>query len=190
MNIENFTPFKVSFPDMFSKQNQLRVLYEPDSEEVFNNFDIDTHEDQEVFKKYCWRITEELMEALEDRDNERHFQEEIIDGLNFLMDLYSLYGWSHYEVSINPPKIKAKSSIEEQISQIIYKLGITANLLKNRTWRKSQYLVDLFIFEPRFKEVWHEYMELFSLMGMSKLDIKSLWSLKYQVNKFRIESNY
>jgi len=187
MNTEDFKPIPdLSWPEIFEKQKQIKFLYEPESLEMFRNFDIDT--DQEIFKKYCWRITEELMEALEDQNNENHFREELIDGMNFLIELYLLYGWDFEEVNI---RFKFEFiDPSQQILKIIYQLGITANLLKNRQWRKSQYLVDLYIFEPRFQKIWVEYLKLFFVVGVKEPGIRSLWSLKYQVNLFRINTNY
>jgi len=189
MNIENFKPIKgLTWPEIFQNQKEVKFLYEPESERIFQDFDIDCYEDQEVFKKYCWRITEELMESLEDRCNETHFKEELIDGMNFLIELYLLYGWNFEDV--NEPFKFGLMDLNHQILKIVYQLGITANLLKNRQWRRSQYLVDLYIFEPRFKIIWTQYIKLFFAIGMKEEEIRSLWSLKYQVNMFRINSNY
>ena len=93
MNIENYKPIEgLSFDDVFQKQKELVFLYEPEAKEIFDNFDIDCYTDQEEFKKYCWRVTEELCEALEalDKNEETHVYEELLDGFNFMMELYSL----------------------------------------------------------------------------------------------------
>jgi hypothetical protein len=188
MNIENFKPQFYPFEEIFQKQKEIKFLYEPEAKEIFDNFDIDVYEDQEIFKKYCWRITEELMEALEDQKNHDHFKEELIDGFNFLVELYLLYGWDFPRVKT---EVQTNSKpLEEKILRVIYNLGTTANLLKNRQWRRSQYLVDLFVFEYRLKLVWESYLNIFFHLGMSYKDISLLWSLKYQVNLFRIQTNY
>jgi hypothetical protein len=188
MNIEDFKPQRYCFEEVFEKQKELKLLYEPDAKEVYANFDIDSYEDQEYFKKVCWRITEELMEALEDSGNPNHFKEELIDGFNFTMELYLMYGWGFEKL----PKFVQTTTlpINDKVLMVIYQLGITANVLKNRQWRRSQYLVDLLIFESRFKEIWSAYLDIFYHLGMSNEDILDLWSLKYQVNLFRINSNY
>jgi len=189
MNIENFDPIIYSFKEIFEKQKEIKFLYEPESKDIFENFDIDTFEDQEIFKKYCWRITEELMEALEDISNKKHFREEIIDSFNFMIELYLLCGYS-YELLGHIPtrnKIEVKG---DPIANIIYQLGITANLLKNRQWRQSQYLVDMHLFTPRFEKIWECFFDLFYSIDLSNDEIRALWSLKYQVNLFRINSNY
>lgn len=189
MNIENFKSVRYSLPEIFERQKQIKFRYEPEAREIFESFDIDTFEDQETFKKYCWRITEELMEALEDRTNEKHFKEEIIDGFNFLIELYLLYGWEYPQVESKDITI-GTTPVKDYILDIVYQIGISSNCLKNRQWRQSQYLVDLLIFESRFKLVWQRYMELFARLGMDEDEIADLWSLKYQVNLFRLETNY
>ena len=190
MNIEDFKPISFSLEEIFQKQKEIKFLYEPDAKEIFKNFDIDTYEDQEVFKKYCWRITEELTEAMEGRDNFDHYKEELIDGFNFLMELYMLYGWDHTKLFGKYPKDDQELTSHGPILATIYQLGITANLLKNRQWRKSQYLTDLYLFEPRLQEVSLAYWSIFKTLGMTVKEVVELWSLKYQVNLFRINSNY
>jgi hypothetical protein len=188
MNIEDFKPIRYSLETIFEKQKEIKFLYEPEARDIFTHFDIDTYEDQEIFKRYCWRITEELMEALEDRKNENHFREELIDGFNFLIELYLLYGW---DLKNLPSSIQLSScSVDEKVLKVVYQLGVTANLLRNRQWRRSQYLVDLYIFEARFKKIWENYLNIFYALGMSMEEVCDLWSLKYQVNLFRINSNY
>lgn len=188
MNIEDFKPIKYDMETIFQKQKELKFLYEPEAREIFAHFDIDTYEDQEIFKRYCWRITEELMEAMEDQSNPDHFKEELIDGFNFMIELYLMYGWGLDQLSLEIEPVGG--NIYHNVLSIVYQLGITANLLKNRQWRRSQYLVDLYVFESRFKKIWSTYLELFYQMGMTLEDIQDLWSLKYQVNLFRINSNY
>jgi hypothetical protein len=74
--------------------------------------------------------------------------------------------------------------------RVIKSIGLTANLLKNRKWRQSQYLVDLLIFEKRFKEVWNWFEYLVYYSGITKEELFEEWSKKYQCNLFRIETNY
>lgn len=189
MNIEDFKPITCSLDDIFRLQREIKFRYEPEASVIFEQFDIDTYEDQETFKKYCWRITEELMEALEDSQNKNHFKEELIDGFNFLIELYLLYGWDLNHLDQNVQLVWVES-IEERIQKVVYQLGITANCLKNRQWRRSQHLVDLLIFEDRLRKVWDAYVNIFFALGMDYSEIEELWSLKYQVNLFRLNSNY
>lgn len=191
MNIEDFKPKDYSLQEVFELQKELMFRYNPELRNHLPEFDIDLYDDQELFKKYCWRITEELMEALEDHENIEHFKEELIDSFNFLIDLYQIYGWDVKDLPLGVQiDLTTVHSWENQILKIIYQLGITANLLKNRQWRRSQYLVDIYKFEPRFKQVWIEFMKLFYYIGLLPEDVIRLWSLKYQVNLFRLNTNY
>lgn len=190
MNIENYKPIEgLSFDDVFQKQKELVFLYEPQAKEIFDNFDIDCYTDQEEFKKYCWRVTEELCEALEalDKNEETHVYEELLDGFNFMMELYSLYGFS--EKDIDYTKREMHGDIRKDIIDLIESLGLTANCLKNRAWRQSQYLVDLYVFEKRLKETFNIYLNLLRTK-LSDEEILRIWSLKYQVNLFRINTKY
>lgn len=191
MNIQNFTPFEPTWGEIFERQKELKFIYEPEAEELFKNFDIDCFEDQELFKKYCWRITEELTEALEAhfKDGTDHIQEELIDAMNFSIELMLLYGWDYRQ--FDPvPSHHFGWGIINQVSSTIYSLGLTANCLKNRQWRRSQYLVDLLIFERRFKKFLAGGYRLLRQFFKSDEEIRQAWSLKYQVNLFRIQSNY
>lgn len=193
MNIQNFIPFEPTWHEIFEKQRELKFQYEPEAKELFKDFDIDCFEDQELFKKYCWRITEELTEAEEahfkEKDSKEHVQEELIDALNFSIELMLLYGWNEKDYE-SVPSSHFGTGILNRTGATIYLLGLTANCLKNRQWRRSQYLVDLFIFEKRFKKfLAGGYRQLLETFG-SDLAIRRAWSLKYQVNLFRIQTNY
>lgn len=191
MNTENFKPLKgIDLKFIEDKQQEIKFRYEPEAINLFKNFDIDTFEDQEAFKRYAWRITEEITEALEDTTHIQHFKEEITDAFNFLIELYHLYGWrvenlAPLEIEQNPGAI-----LEVSCLNVIKQLGLTCNLLKNRQWRQNQYLVDLLVFEERFKEIWPCFMRLLGSCGMTKEELFDQWSLKYQVNCFRLDTLY
>lgn len=199
MNIQNYQPFNPSWAEIFHKQRELKFLYEPEAKELFENFDIDCFEDQELFKKYCWRITEELVEAEEayiKHDGRDHIEEELIDALNFSIELALLYGWDPAEILKDSATIRrnlpyfGEEGLLAEVAEIIYTLGLSANRLKNRQWRRSQYLVDLLVFEKDLKTFFFtEYYMLWRYFGSGE-KIRQAWSLKYQVNLFRIQTNY
>ena len=87
-----------------------------------------------------------------------------------------------------PPR--STQSRSSAASDVYKRQGLTANLLKNRKWRQSQYLVDLYIFEKRFKDIWNRFEYLVYWSGISKEELFDQWSLKYQVNEFRINTKY
>lgn len=195
MNTQDFKPFIKSWEEIYALQGELQLMYRPYFKERIANFDINTLEDQELFKKLCWQIVEELTEAMEAKDkNEKdHVLEELIDAFNFMLELYQLYGmapdfaWGH---TYGFRKDIADENFEENILELIKTIGLAANCLKNREWRQSQYMVDLIVFEGRLKRIWTYFVIMFEHLGLSETRVKELWSLKYQVNLFRIKSKY
>lgn len=195
MNTQDFKPFIKSWEEIYALQGELQLMYRPYFKERIANFDINTLEDQELFKKLCWQIVEELTEAMEAKDkNEKdHVLEELIDAFNFMLELYQLYGmapdfaWGH---TYGFRKDIADENFEENILELIKTIGLAANCLKNREWRQSQYMVDLVVFEDRLKWIWTYFVIMFEHLGLSETRVKELWSLKYQVNLFRIKSKY
>ena len=145
------------------------------------------------------RVVEELVESTIDLEHLDHFLEEIIDALNFLLESYIIYGWNYD--NLNSWEVKRiftfsllkhirKESINDRVYRVIEKIGMTTNLLKNRKWKKSQYLTDLLIFEKRFKQVWKEFNNLCNFLGISEKMIFKVWTQKYLVNRFRLKSKY
>lgn len=195
MNTQDFKPFIKSWEEIYALQGELQLMYRPYFKERIANFDINTLEDQELFKKLCWQIVEELTEAMEakDKNEEDHVLEELIDAFNFMLELYQLYGmapdfaWGH---TYGFRKDIADENFEENILELIKTIGLAANCLKNREWRQSQYMVDLVVFEDRLKGIWTYFVIMFEHLGLSETRVKELWSLKYQVNLFRIKSKY
>lgn len=195
MNTQDFKPFIKSWEEIYALQGELQLMYRPYFKERIANFDINTLEDQELFKKLCWQIVEELTEAMEARDkNEKdHVLEELIDAFNFMLELYRLYGmapdfaWGH---TSGFRKDIADENFEENMLELIKTIGLAANCLKNREWRQSQYMVDLVVFEERLWNIWAMFTMLFGSIGVTEDKVRELWSLKYQVNLFRIKSKY
>lgn len=195
MNTQDFKPFIKSWEEIYALQGELQLMYRPYFKERIANFDINTLEDQELFKKLCWQIVEELTEAMEakDKNEEDHVLEELIDAFNFMLELYQLYGmapdfaWGH---TYGFRKDIADENFKENILELIKTIGLAANCLKNREWRQSQYMVDLVVFEDRLKGIWTYFVIMFEHLGLSETRVKELWSLKYQVNLFRIKSKY
>jgi hypothetical protein len=112
----------------------------------------------------------------------------LLDGFNFLIELITLYGFKVENLDFSF-KRESNANSYYDILDIIKILGLTANCLKNRKWRQSQYLVDLKVFEARFKLVFNKYLNLLRKY-LSDDEIIEKWSLKYQVNLFRLNTNY
>lgn len=194
MNTQDFKPFIKSWEEIYALQGELQLMYRPYFKERIANFDINTLEDQELFKKLCWQIVEELTEAMEaaEKSDDEHLAEELIDAFNFMLELYQLYGMTP-PLDWTLPKWAQIMKVEfwsADMLALIGTIGMTANCLKNREWRQSQYLVDLVVFENRLKSIWTAFIVVLYHAGLSETQVKELWSLKYQVNLFRIKSKY
>lgn len=193
MNTQDFKPFIKSWEEIYALQGELQLMYRPYFKERIANFDINTLEDQELFKKLCWQIVEELAEAkeaIEEELDDEHFYEELIDAFNFTLELYQLYGMTPSFDWTLPKWAKDLEDFAGDLLTLIGNIGMIANCLKNREWRQSQYLVDLVVFEDRLKGIWTSFVIVFEHLGLSENRVKELWSLKYQVNLFRIKSKY
>lgn len=194
MNTQDFKPFIKSWEEIYALQGELQLMYRPYFKERIANFDINTLEDQELFKKLCWQIVEELTEAMEaaEKPDDEHLAEELIDAFNFMLELYHLYGMTP-PLDWTLPKWAQIMKVEfwsADMLALIGTIGMTANCLKNREWRQSQYMVDLVVFEDRLKSIWTAFIVVLYHAGLSETQVKELWSLKYQVNLFRIKSKY
>lgn len=196
MNTQDFKPFITSWKEIYALQGELQLMYRPYFKERIANFDINTLEDQELFKKLCWQIVEELAEAkeaLEEDPDDGHFYEELIDAFNFTLELHQLYGMAPSFDWTLPKWAQGfweTWTFAGDLLTLIGNIGMTANCLKNREWRQSQYLVDLVVFEDRLKWIWTSFVIMFEHLDLSEDRVKELWSLKYQVNRFRIKSKY
>lgn len=195
MNTQDFKPFIKSWEEIYALQGELQLMYRPYFKERIANFDINTLEDQELFKKLCWQIVEELAEAkeaIEEELDSEHFEEELIDAFNFMLELYQLYGMTPTFDWTTPKwaQVLEDEDFAGDLLTLIGTIGMTANCLKNREWRQSQYLVDLVVFENRLKSIWPAFIVVLDHAGLSETQVKGLWSLKYQVNLFRIKSKY
>lgn len=70
-----------------------------------------------------------------------------------MLELHQLYGmapsfdWTLPKWAQDPED----RDFARDLLTLIGNIGMTANCLKNREWRQSQYLVDLVVFEDRLK---------------------------------------
>ena len=166
------------------------------------------------------RTVEEITEAYTafKVQHYEHYLEEIVDVFNFLIEThillenivindqacldniynsFKLYE-KHIKLSdylydvenrVDPINI-CQDKIKPDLFDIIQSIGELTNLLKQRPWRESQYPVDLLTFKNRWIEVINLFLNTLIVQGIGFDILSNIWSKKYQVNKFRIESNY
>lgn len=216
MNNLDYTPLKnVTWKFVFEAQKEILQKYEKID---LANFDINVGDDQNLFKDFLMlRFTEEISEASEELEHYvqnivnphdqrcAHFKEEIIDALNFLLEAYIIYGWDESKLDVNRihpnffnnriqdsavERRQTERFVKAKLFDAISAAGLVCNVLKCRPWRQQQYLVDLMVFEDRFKKLWDVFMETTAAIGINQSELLDLWSLKYQCNKFRIDTGY
>lgn len=175
--------------------------------------DLDNKKAQVVIKDYCWRVVEELGEALDGRDDDKHLQEELVDGLHFLTELTILVGRDYNTITDFEPDMaegdylemmyrdgKTKFEViedncldcylETAVSHFITQIGMMCNCLKNKPWKQTHMSTDVNQFFKRMELVWIDYFSILVISGMSSYDIADNYLRKSQVNQFRQRSNY
>lgn len=215
MNILDFEGFEVhTLSEVIEKQQEIMTAFEPNLKQRTEEFDIDIFEDQMLLKDFLLvRAGEEITEAAIalDQHHFEHYKEELVDTFNFLIEASYLVKWNEFsqidektgllrEMFTTRDKVMVvsdedvDSSRQELISYGLFALykeiGRFTNKLKLRPWRQSQYPVDLLSAKKCWKEIWTRFWFLLILSGVSWPEFCSIWSKKYQVNKFRIDSNY
>lgn len=179
------------------------------------DFSIDCSEDQMKFKDMLQiRCIEELTEATHALDNYDHFLEEITDAINFFLSAYCMLGVDfnkfnfeiqkkHFEINyLNTPEClkncfeegKVNYSFKSTLYVLFYKIvndiGNLCNLLKNRPWTQSNYLVSMLDFNERLEELWKTFWGVMVDIGLSDKMIFELFERKYLVNKWRMKTGY
>lgn len=210
MNTNDFKPLEYN-PDtcwdtIFKLQKKVFVEYMKQEKIDWPNydFDINCYEDQQLLKDFLEiRFVEELTEATEDMEHEDHFLEEMIDALNFLVEAYIIYGWGPKDLKpgtayLNKFDDDSKPHDLTGVDNILFacfyylveSVGKTCNKLKNRPWKQCQYLVDLIVFEERFKEIFKWFMYVCNYCRITQETLFKVWSQKYQCNLYRISTRY
>ena len=198
--IKNFNELYQAARDQFIMYEQLEGI---DNWEDYD-FSIDCSCDQMKFKDMLQiRFIEELTEAsIAMLEPSEHFWEEIGDALNFFLSSYVMLGidfnslTSPEEILVDYTKAyqKTKTIYKEEYSTHVYpvieKVGYLCNLLKNRPWTQSNFLVSITDFNERLNELWVEFWSFLNYMKVSPTDVFEMFWKKYQVNIHRIETGY
>ena len=193
-----------SFEDLYKYANKQFIDYEKlegiDDWKAYD-FSIDCSEDQMKFKDMLQiRCIEELTEATHALDNEAHFWEEITDAINFFLSSYCMLGVDFKEFTpVNEILDKFGERSFERITyglcsklfyDIINDIGDLCNLLKNRPWAQSNYLVSMYDFNLKLKILWNSFWERIGCLGLKEKKLFELFERKYEVNKWRRITGY
>lgn len=193
-----------SFNDLYKFAKKQFINYEK-IEGIKNwkkyDFSIDCSEDQYKFKDMLQiRFIEELTEASQAllSNEKEHFWEEITDALNFFLSAFIMYGKNLETLSFPEKYLRKKQQKNipnfEEYSKltypVIHNVGCLCNLLKNRPWAQSNYLVSMIDFEKRLKELWICFWKYLGKLGLDKESIFDLFERKYIVNQWRMKTGY
>lgn len=196
-----------SFDDLYKYAKKQFLEYEKiegidDWEEY--DFSIDCSNDQMKFKDMLQiRCIEELTEATHALDNKEHFYEEITDALNFFLSAYCMLGVDLHLFK-NPEQmfdsfLRVKIDIDNHFDTYLMKnmfydivddIGDLCNLLKNRPWAQSNYLVSMFDFDIRLHKLWETFWHVIATLIKTKEEVFEMFERKYLVNKWRINTGY
>lgn len=201
--LEIKTKNKIKSWDDFYKEARKQFLAYEKLEGIDNwkeyDFSIDCSEDQMKFKDMLQiRFIEELTEASESINEEEHFWEEITDSLNFFIsafimadiDFKKLPHPENYLPKKDKRKIPSIKKYSIMTYQLIHNVGTLCNLLKNRPWAQSNYLVSMFDFNVRIKILWMSFWNYLGKLGINKNTLFDLFERKVEVNKYRIKTGY
>lgn len=174
---------------------------------------LDDRKAQYLLKDYSWRVTEELGEALDAKNHNDHFQEELIDGLHFLTEM-TIFAGRDYDTllpegtPLHNPDDRLKDLVENARNNIdiscglrddqldywttkfIEQLAMMCNCLKNKPWKQSMMKTDRTAFYNRLGQAWVCYTTILVVAGMDAEEIAMVYLKKSQVNQFRQRSNY
>ena len=183
-----------SFWDLTKKQF---IHYENIEGRDWGNYDfcIDTPEDQLLLKDMLQvRMVEELAEANEAYllNQDDHYKEEIADAVNFFMAAVHMSGLT-FEGFPDQKKVldtfNPMISLWKEASQVIYEVHHLCNILKNRPWSQSNYLVSLDEYNERWSALWNSFWTLI-FHHINVIDLFEVVERKYLVNQYRIETGY
>ena len=196
-----------SFDDLFKFAREQFLNYEKiegiNDWEAYD-FSIDCSEDQMKFKDMLQiRFIEELTEAsiAMDENEPTHFWEEITDALNFFLSAYVMLGVD-FKKFPNPEDYlyNTKYGFIKMIPSddifslwtypVIEAVGYLCNLLKNRPWTESNYLVSMYDFNNRLEYLWEKFWCYLNNFYLSPADIFEMFYKKFKVNEVRRDSNY
>ena len=192
-----------SFDDLYKYAMKQFLEYEKiegiDNWEEYD-FSIDCSNDQMKFKDMLQiRCIEELTEATHALDNKEHFYEEITDATNFFLSAYCMLGVNFkdfenveeiFEGFGIMNKVPPYNLCAEFFYYIVDAIGDLCNLLKNRPWAQSNYLVSMYDFNEKLKYLWTIYWSVIGWLGIKKEQLFEMFERKYEVNKWRIKTHY
>lgn len=218
MNVDDISNDTIPIPTsekdrldlIFERQRTLMVKYEKIEQQngllETPHVPVDLHDrfGQARLKNFAWRVVEELTEATAARQDhpglDQHFFEEISDAYHFLIELNILSGLNSESWSKDfwPSELKDKlermfneaSDNSIDIYPTIERLGRAMNALKNKPWKVTHMLTDIYYYHHWLKEANWSFINFCRSNGFTADSLFRMYFKKSEVNMFRQRSAY
>ncbi len=166
--------------------------------------DHNSYRGQIVLKDFLWRVTEELVEVVQETRHRGIIHhpaiiEELSDALHFMTELCMLSDIQPHNIIDNPNHhdkldeitifADVPISIELGAYHIIHLLGQAGNELKARLWKRTHKETNKPYFDGFICEAYVSLIGLFKLCGCRSDDILKAYFEKHEINKKRAENN-
>lgn len=144
--------------------------------------DINLMRAQLRLKEYAWRVTEELIESKLTHDLEKA-QEEVIDALHFMVEMFILLGLEADFFDVDP---EPDFFVGDTFQTFLAKIGMTMNMLRFRPWKQTAQATDREKFLFNIRSCWFRFVDIFAELAMTPDDVYLAYIGKNKVNHERI----
>lgn len=153
-------------------------------------------------KESAWRLTEELAEVIEANQfkKEENIREEMVDCLHFLIELSIISYFDSPTPTEETPcwldkvfeemSIAAAGTEGGSLAEVIMRLGMSMNLLKNRPWKKTETPVYIIEYHGRLATLWQAFIVMCITVGFTSQTLYEGYFAKHQVNLDRQNNGY
>jgi hypothetical protein len=138
----------------------------------------------------------------------RHVFEELADALHFLVEASIVgddnaeltvreldrdvrFSLAHYEETDHGRMtLRTKDVLKHKSWDVVYRLGLAANTLKNKPWKQTHMPTDVWQFKGHLWEAWKAFLRIWVNLGCSQEQVFGLYFRKMKVNQFRQRTQY
>lgn len=181
--------FKEALKDMVNISNSYMPGYP-----FILNLNIPAH--QAIFKEFAHFIVEEIGElytSIESGCSAESTVDECSDIIGFTMSLVNKT-FMDLEISIEIPHghigIKHSAILNKLTTRAIVDLEMACNMLKNRPWKKQNYILDIKAFHKAFEKAIQSILILALTCSGSIANLKTGYYNKLNTNYKRINTHY
>lgn len=145
---------------------------------------------------YAW------LDVWETDPNVRHFFEELADSLHFITEMTMICGirantlgdmcrdnFQNKTILIGASTY-TNDTFSIAVAEILFEVGLAANLLKNKQWKKCMMPTDIHMFRSYMIKTWCKFIELWLNLGCERDFIYTIYMRKASVNQWRIKTSY